>query len=144
MLAQKIVIAQPNLPKTLKKRADFLDVRKGTRLRGPFFVVDIKKRDIAATDQSNAQTSQQPRVGYTVTKRQGNAVERNRMKRRLRALVRDNAALNGNLNPNLFMPHHDYVITAQRDVLTTSFERLTKEFSNRARKAHQKISPSQS
>lgn len=46
----------------------------------PGFVLLVRQRD----DGSDAM-----RVGYTVTKKIGNAVVRNRMKRRLRALARD-------------------------------------------------------
>ena len=129
MLAKLALTAA--LTNTLKKRADFLNVRKGTRLRGPFFVIDVKKRDADAT----AQEFGQARVGYTVTKRQGNAVERNRMKRRLRAIVKHHA--------KLLVPDHDYVITAQRDVLKTAFDRLDHEFANRTRKLQQKLLPPQ-
>ncbi|SCX20773.1 ribonuclease P [Agrobacterium sp. DSM 25558] len=56
----------------------------------------------------------EPRVGFTVTKRQGNAVERNRMRRRLKEAVRLSAGL-------AMKPGHDYVIVARRDVLNTEF-----------------------
>ena len=46
----------------------------------PGFVLLVRKRD----DGDSAM-----RIGYTVTKKIGNAVVRNRMKRRLRALARE-------------------------------------------------------
>ena len=109
----------PNRPspqiERLKKRSQFLAVRKGERRKGPFFVLDILDR--GALDEA-------PRIGYTVTKRQGNAVERNRMKRRLREVVRLTAGFD-------MMPGHDYVIVARRDTLTASFAKLTKSLVSR-------------
>ncbi len=46
----------------------------------PGFVLLVRPRDDADTTM---------RIGYTVTKKIGNAVVRNRMKRRFRAIVRD-------------------------------------------------------
>lgn len=99
----------------LKNRSQFLAVRKGERRKGPFFVLDILDR--GASDEA-------PRIGYTVTKRQGNAVERNRMKRRLREVVRLTAGFD-------MMPGHDYVIVARRDTLTAPFAKLTKSLVSR-------------
>ena len=62
-----------------------------------------------------------PRVGFTVSKKVGNAVERNRVRRRLREIVRRNAALaaeNG----------HDYVLIGRRAALAMPFETISAEF----------------
>lgn len=83
-------------------------MRKGERRKGPFFLLEVMVRD----------SDGPPRVGYTVTKKQGNAVERNRMRRRLREAVR----LAGGF---AMKPGHDYVIVARRDALNASFSRLT-------------------
>lgn len=100
----------------LKRRADFLAVQKGERRKGPFFQLEIRER---AGDECGP-----PRVGFTVTRRQGNAVERNRMRRRLREAVRTGAAEG-------MAPGHDYVIVARRDVLCASFSRLTSALKDR-------------
>lgn len=81
---------------TLKKRADFLRLRRGKKFTTPFFVL----RALPVDDASTA-----VRVGYTVTTKCGNAVTRNRIKRRLRALVREIA-------PELAKPGHDYLLVA--------------------------------
>ncbi len=65
---------------TLRKRADFLAANAGRRAATPGFVLLV--RDRADGDQAI-------RVGFTVTKKIGGAVVRNRMKRRLRALARE-------------------------------------------------------
>jgi ribonuclease P protein component len=65
---------------TLRKRADFLAANGGRRASTPGFVLQV--RDRADGDAAK-------RVGFTVTKKIGDAVVRNRMKRRLRALARE-------------------------------------------------------
>lgn len=64
----------------LTKRRDFLAANKGKRAPTPGFVLLVHDR---------ADGDPAMRVGFTVTKKIGNAVVRNRMKRRLRALSRE-------------------------------------------------------
>ncbi len=66
---------------TLKNRADFLRLRRGRKFLTPYFILRSGAADVALHDTA--------RVGYTVTTKCGNAVLRNRSKRRLRALVRE-------------------------------------------------------
>lgn len=65
---------------TLTRRADFLAANGGKRAPMPGFVLLVRERG----DGDPAM-----RIGYTVTKKIGGAVVRNRMKRRLRALARE-------------------------------------------------------
>ena len=65
---------------TLKKRADFLAANAGRRAATPGFILLVRDRE----DEDPA-----VRVGFTVTKKIGGAVVRNRMKRRFRALARE-------------------------------------------------------
>ena len=64
----------------LKKRSDFLAANSGRRAATPGFVLLVRDR----RDGDPAK-----RVGFTVTKKIGKAVVRNRMKRRFRALARE-------------------------------------------------------
>jgi ribonuclease P protein component len=71
---------------TLKKRADFLAANAGLRTTTPGFVLLVR-------DRKDSDASM--RVGFTVTKKIGGAVVRNRMKRRLRALAREIIPIKG-------------------------------------------------
>jgi ribonuclease P protein component len=66
-------------PHRLKRRAEFLRVaRLGRKLPAPGLVLQVLKRD----------DDQPARIGFTVTKKVGNAVIRNRTRRRLREAAR--------------------------------------------------------
>jgi ribonuclease P protein component len=65
---------------TISRRADFLAANRGLRAPMPGFVLLVRMRE----DNDPAM-----RIGITVTKKIGNAVVRNRMKRRFRALARE-------------------------------------------------------
>ncbi len=69
-----------------------------------------------------------PRVGFTVTRKVGNAVVRNRIRRRLKEAVRVHAA--GDMQPG-----NDYVIVGREEVLTAPFSAIRTELSRRLRRA---------
>ena len=71
---------------TLRKRSDFLAANRGKRIATPGFVLLVHQRG----DSDPA-----IRVGFTVTKKIGGAVVRNRMKRRFRELARELIAAKG-------------------------------------------------
>ena len=71
---------------TIRKRSDFLAANGGKRASTPGFVLLVRNRE----DNDPA-----IRVGFTVTKKIGGAVVRNRMKRRMRALAREIIASDG-------------------------------------------------
>ena len=95
----------------LTQRADFLAAAKGARVpAGPFV---LQTRDRGDTNP--------PRFGFTVSRKVGTAVERNRVRRRLREIVRRNAAL---------IPQGgcDYVLIGRRAALDMPFERINADF----------------
>lgn len=64
---------------TLKKRHEFLRIRNGERFHGAAFVLEGRRRVPADTEPA--------RFGFTATKRLGGAVQRNRIRRRLKAAI---------------------------------------------------------
>jgi ribonuclease P protein component len=67
-------------------------------------------------------------IGFTVTKKTGNAVERNRIKRRLRAAAQACA--------EAFLPQHDYVLVGRREALGENFVQLTRDLGSAVRRVH--------
>ena len=88
----------------LRQRADFLAVANGARANSAAFVVQERCRD----DDGPI------RIGFTVTKKNGTATERNRIRRRLRELVK-------RLDVIPMRPHHDYVLVGRRAALHRDF-----------------------
>jgi ribonuclease P protein component len=105
-------------PARLRKRAEFLAVRRGEKRRGRLFLLEVLDRG----DQGA------PRVGFTVTKKVGNAVVRNRVRRRLKEAVRTHVA--GDMAVG-----NDYVIVGREEVLAAPFAEIRTELSRRLRKA---------
>jgi ribonuclease P protein component len=106
----------PGQPDRLKRRADFVAAAKGRRHHTPRLTLqayDRKDGDPAAATA---------RVGFTVTRKVGNAVVRNRVKRRLRAAVAELCA--SGPGRDAVLPGHDYVIVGRRDSLAAPFAQL--------------------
>ncbi|RCL01999.1 MAG: ribonuclease P protein component [Candidatus Tokpelaia sp. JSC189] len=104
------------IPLRLCKRAEFLSVRTGEKRRGSLFLLELKKRPLGMVPGPD----DPPRIGFTVTRKNGNAVMRNRIRRRLREAVR--TALADDL-----VVGTDYVIVARPEVLGVSFDHLIRE-----------------
>lgn len=92
----------------LRTRPQFLFVRSGKSERRRSVVVQARKRP-----GSNPQIGE----GFTATKKVGNAVIRNRAKRRLRAASQA-------LLPRLGLPNYDYVFIARMETATIGWSRL--------------------
>lgn len=107
----------------LTRRARFLRAAKGARAsRGA-----VALQAIAVSDEEAG-------LGFTVTKKAGNAPERNRIKRRLRAVAQTCA--------DEFRPQHDYVLLGRREALTRPFDALVADVQSLINKVH--ASPSRS
>jgi ribonuclease P protein component len=102
----------------LKKRSEFLAVRRGEKRRGRLFLLEVLDR---ADDAP-------PRFGLTVTKKVGNAAVRSRIRRRLKEATRVHAG--GDMSTG-----NDYVIVGRREVLAVPFDDLKRELSRRIRGA---------
>jgi ribonuclease P protein component len=91
----------------LRQRADFLAVANGARANSTAFVLQGRHRG----DDGPI------RFGFTVTKKNGTATERNRIRRRLRELVKLSDAIS-------MRPHHDYVLVGRRAALHRDFSTM--------------------
>jgi ribonuclease P protein component len=94
----------------LKRRTDFRAAGNGLRAPVKTFVLQARRR----ADEGGV------RVGYTVSRQVGNAVERNRVRRRLREVVR--LAAPGSLHAG-----HDYVLIGRRAALVRPFDEMMQE-----------------
>jgi ribonuclease P protein component len=95
----------------LKKRRDFVAAAKGPKAARRAFVLETRRRE----DDGPA------RFGFTISKRTAKkAVERNRIRRRLKEAVRLAA-------PGRARPGCDYVLVGRRAALTESFAALEAE-----------------
>jgi ribonuclease P protein component len=103
----------------LTKRADFLAANSGTRNARAGFVLLTRPND-----------GQGIRFGITVTKKIGNAVVRNRMKRRFRELLR--AAL-----PTQGLPDHDHVLIGRAGGVERDFRLMAGELAQVLERAAQ-------
>ncbi|MEJ0097684.1 MAG: ribonuclease P protein component [Bauldia sp.] len=104
---------------SLKRRAAFKAVAGGRRVSRTGFVLQALK---TATEIDGTTATRAPRFGFTVTKKIGNAVVRNRIRRRLREVVR--RAETGAEAAT------DYVLVARRAALTLQFERLVTDLTS--------------
>ena len=106
---------------TLKNRSDFLRLRQGHKFTSAYFILRYGRADVPLSGGA--------RVGYTVTTKCGNAVVRNRMKRRLRALVKE-------LFPAAAKPETDYIFIAMAGVTPSLADALRWELANPATGRH--------
>jgi ribonuclease P protein component len=114
-------LSAQNPMERLKQRADFLAAAKGAKVSGDAFVLQVLERRDAGP----------PRFGFTVSKKIGIAVERNRVRRRLRDIVRRSAALP-------LASGHDYVLIGRRAALKIPFHRLMADFAGALNRIHRK------
>lgn len=105
----------------MKKRVDFLKTARGKRVPTGGFLLQGRKRDV-----------QSPciRVGFTCSKKVGNAVARNRAKRRLREIAR-------HVFPQAGRPGWDYVLVGRADATATHpFSQLLVDLQTALAKVH--------
>ena len=95
----------------LRRRADFQRAARGRRANAESFALQSRAR----AEDEDAEAG--PRVGFTVTRKIGGAVQRNRIRRRLKAALAEAGAI----APNA---HSDYVLVARRPALTRRFAAL--------------------
>lgn len=103
----------------LKKRSDFLAANRGRRVLTPGFVLLIRPRDDGDAKM---------RIGFTVTRKIGGAVVRNRMKRRFRALACETLSRFG-------IPGADHVLIGRAGGIERDYAGLATELKRALKKA---------
>jgi ribonuclease P protein component len=101
----------------LKQRADFLAAASGAKVATAAFVLQGRNRDDGGP----------VRIGFTVSRKVGTAVERNRVRRRLRDVVRRSTA-------DDLRSGYDYVLVGRRTALNRPFEQIIEDFRNALRR----------
>ena len=116
---QPSTIYSMNTLETLKSSRDFQKAKSGLFFRSKSFLLQ------AFEDE----TINKIRVGYTVSKQNGNAVVRNKIKRRLRVIAKNVIGKYGTKKWN-------YVIIGKKNSLIEDFKNLEMEMSKAIKKIH--------
>lgn len=103
----------------LRQRSDFLAAAAGIKVPAATFILQTVRR----SGEGPA------RIGFTVSRKVGNAVERNRVRRRFREIVRL-------ADEQGFRPGHDYVLVGRRAALAMPFQRIRQDLEGALRRAH--------
>jgi ribonuclease P protein component len=108
------------LPRIIKKRLEFVKIGHiGARTKGKFVIIICALNEAGDT-----------RVGYTASKKVGSAVKRNKTKRRLRSLVRENF---------VYIPSgYFFVFIATEETASCNFHDLKEDFLRCVQKATEK------
>lgn len=110
----------------MRKRSEFLAARSGVRASSNALRIEAL----------NTKCDRQPRIGITVTKKNGNAVTRNRIKRRIRHAIFTRQM--GDMRPG-----HDYVFISKPNALSVPFETLLADIANLIKTSHKRLDAAQ-
>jgi ribonuclease P protein component len=114
-------VTRRRAPERLRKRRDFLAVAGARRKwAAPGLILQVRRRPAAEAGRPGAAPDEAPRVGFTVTRKVGGAVVRNRVRRRLRAVAAE--VLN-----EAAMPGYDYVLIGRAATVTRPYAALVED-----------------
>ena len=115
----------------LKRRAEFLRV---AATRRKWAAPGLILQAAPAVPQEDTSAAPSIRVGFTCSKKVGNAVARNRAKRRLRAAAREIMAVEGT-------PSHDYVLIGRQETLRRPYSLLLQDLRTALKRVGVKAKP---
>ena len=123
--------ARNSRPETLTlaritRRADFLAAARDIRKVSGVLTLELTKTP------DTARRDDQIRIGFTASRKIGNAVARNRAKRRMRAAAHERL-------PLVARAGHDYVLVARAGILTRDFQALLGDLDAAMTAAHAKL-----
>jgi ribonuclease P protein component len=105
----------------LRKRSEFLRVARARRSWAtPGLVLQARRRPQEASQGAPQAQLEAIGVGFTASRKVGSAVERNRARRRLRAVARE-------VLPTAGRPGYDYVLIARAGTLRRPYMELTRD-----------------
>ena len=114
----------PPVIERLKRRSDFLRIAAShCKLVTPGLILQAMIRKGDSSENSSGASMEKNmliRIGYTASKKVGGAVERNRARRRLRAVV-------AKIIPDHAKPGYDFILIARKGTLTRPFSELLKD-----------------
>lgn len=120
---------QRNVSVALRQRRDFLFVQhNGVRQVMTHFILQAAVQPSSTASQSILGY----RTGVTASKKVGNAVARNRAKRRMRALFRQ-------LECSHALSETDYVLVARYSFVQAAWAELSADFTIAAKRIHKKL-----
>jgi ribonuclease P protein component len=131
--ADKVLTPKNGTLQILKNRKDFVAASKsGHKGVASSLIIQMNPRpaygpSVSASNSSGATPIL--RYGLTASKKTGNAVCRNRAKRRMRALVHDHLADHGQAGC-------DYILIARHNTATIAYDRLVKDFHHALKRVH--------
>lgn len=103
----------------LKRRAEFLQVAAANRKWvAPGLILQVRRQSTESPPDKTAAAAAPVRVGFTASRKVGNAVKRNRARRRLRAVAEDVLARHAE-------PGTDFVLIARPATVDRDFRALT-------------------
>tara|TARA_B100000686_G_scaffold350912_1_gene448166 strand:- start:1673 stop:2086 length:414 start_codon:yes stop_codon:yes gene_type:complete len=108
--------SQPKNINKLKKRIDFLNVRKtGSSIQGKFVIINFLNQNQILS-----------RIGLTVSKKLGNSVKRNYIKRILRAILIN--------NPSQIPKNFDLEIIPKKILIKSNYDSIQQDILNLLKK----------
>ena len=116
---------QPLTLERLKRRVDFLRMAKARSAATPGLLLQAAPAPEGAIEQAQRTL----RVGFTVSRKVGIAVARNRARRRLKEAARRVLARTGR-------PGHDYVLVGRRETITRPFALLLADLEEALARIH--------